>query len=226
VVDDEPTLVQTIAYNLRREGFDVLTANDGQEALRKARDDEPDFIILDLMLPGIDGLEVCRRLRRESNVPILMLTAKDSELDRVVGLELGADDYVVKPFSMRELVARVKAGLRRAQFLQDEAKQVEPPSVMVSGDLRIDLARRQVTLADRVLALKPKEFDLLAYLLQNKGLALTRQQILERVWGYDYLGDSRTVDVHIRWLRAKLDDVSGGAQRITTLRHVGYRFEG
>jgi len=226
VVDDEQTLVKTIAYNLRREGYDVLTAGDGVEALRIAREESPDFIILDLMLPGLDGLEVCRRLRRESTTPILMLTAKDSELDRVVGLELGADDYVTKPFGMRELVARVKAGLRRAQVVQQEALPAEPASVLVSGDLTLDVRRRQASLGERSLSLKPREFDLLAYLMQNRGLALTRQQIVERVWGYDYLGDSRTVDVHIRWLRAKLDEDDQGAHRITTLRHVGYRFEG
>ncbi|MCC7369364.1 MAG: response regulator transcription factor [Chloroflexi bacterium] len=223
VVDDEPTLVDTIRYSLRRDGFDVHVAMDGNEALKLARASMPDLVVLDLMLPGIDGLEVCRQLRRESTVPILMLTAKDDEIDKIVGLEVGADDYMTKPFSMRELLARIRAMLRRSRMTQQAADE-EGPQAVRSGDLEVDPLQRRVTLGERVLQLKPKEFDLLIYLMQHRGQVLTRDQLLEKVWGYTFGGDTRTVDVHIRWLREKVEEDPGSPRRLETVRGVGYRF--
>jgi DNA-binding response OmpR family regulator len=213
VVDDEATLVDTIRYNLRREGYDVHVASDGNE------------VILDLMLPGLDGLEVCRQLRRESTVPILMLTAKDDEVDKIVGLEVGADDYMTKPFSMRELLARVRAMLRRSRMVQ-QASDADGAQAVRSGDLEADPLQRRVVLGERSLQLKPKEFDLLVYLMQQRGRVMTRDQLLEKVWGYTFGGDTRTVDVHIRWLREKIEQDPGTPTRLETVRGVGYRFVG
>jgi DNA-binding response OmpR family regulator len=220
VVDDEPTLVATVKYNLEQEGYQAVTAADGESGLAVARAERPDLIILDLMLPGLGGLEVCRILRREMAVPILMLTAKTEEVDKVVGLELGADDYVTKPFSMRELLARIRALLRRAEAPPAEAK------VLTAGDLQVDLRRREASRQGQPLLLKPKEFDLLAFFLQNRGRAFTREQLLDQVWGYDFAGDTRTVDVHVRWLREKIEDNPAKPTRLLTVRGVGYRFEG
>ena len=221
IVDDEENLTEAIKYNLEQEGFQVSTAADGERGLAMAREVDPDLIILDIMLPSVDGLEVCRTLRRRSDVPILMLTAKAEEIDRVVGLELGADDYVVKPFSMRELVARAKAMLRRAP-----ARQTEGPQVLVDGDLELNLTSHEVILKGDSLDLKPREFDLLALLMGNPSRIYTRNQILDQVWGYDFVGDMRTVDVHVRWLREKIEDDPGAPKRIITVRGVGYRFQG
>ena len=219
LVDDEATLVATLRYNLEREGYRVVTASDGDKALSVARQERPDLMILDLMLPVIDGLEVCRILRRETSVPILMLTARAGEVDKVVGLELGADDYVTKPFSTRELLARVRALLRRTTSASDE-------EVIVSGDLRIDLKRREALLGETALELKPKEMELLIYLMRHRGRAFTREQLLREVWGYDFYGDSRTVDVHVSWLRQKIETEPGKPTRLLTVRGVGYRFDG
>ena len=219
LVDDEATLVATLRYNLEREGYRVVTASDGDKALTVARQERPDLVLLDLMLPGIDGFEVCRILRRETSVPILMLTARAGEVDKVVGLELGADDYVTKPFSTRELLARVRALLRRTTSGSDE-------EVIVSGDLRIDLKRREALLGDTALELKPKEMELLIYLMRHRGRAFTREQLLREVWGYDFYGDSRTVDVHVSWLRQKIESAPGKPTRLLTVRGVGYRFDG
>jgi DNA-binding response OmpR family regulator len=219
LVDDEATLVATLRYNLEREGYRVVTAADGDKALTVARQERPDLMILDLMLPVIDGLEVCRILRRETSVPILMLTARAGEVDKVVGLELGADDYVTKPFSTRELLARVRALLRRTTSASDE-------EVIVSGDLRIDLKRREALLGNTALELKPKEMELLIYLMRHRGRAFTREQLLREVWGYDFYGDSRTVDVHVSWLRQKIEAEPGKPTRLLTVRGVGYRFDG
>ncbi len=219
LVDDEPTLVATLTYNLEREGYRVITAGDGEKALAKARGDKPDIILLDLMLPVVDGLEVCRILRRETKLPILMLTARSEEVDKVVGLELGADDYVTKPFGMRELLARVRALLRRTSGAEDE-------EVITSGDLTFDLKRREVARDGNVLELKPKELDLLLYFVRNRGRAFTREQLLREVWGYDFYGDSRTVDVHVSWLRQKIEAEPHKPVRLVTVRGVGYRFEG
>ena len=221
VVDDEPTLVATLKYNLEREGYQVISASDGESALSTARAGKPDLVVLDVMLPGLDGFEVCRLLRRESNAPILMLTAKGDEVDKVVGLELGADDYVTKPFSMRELVARVRALLRRA-----DAPPAAEREVVSAGDLQVDMRSRQVVLRGAPLAMKPKEYDLLLFFLRNRGKAFTREQLLNQIWGYDFAGDTRTVDVHIRWLREKVEDEPAKPTRLITVRGVGYRFDG
>jgi len=201
IVEDEKILRETLAYNLTNQGFEVVTSGDGNEALEIMRSDPPDLMILDIMLPGLDGFEVCRQARTRSNIPILMLTARDSEIDRVVGLEVGADDYMVKPFSMRELVARVKAMLRRGKFLQEEVQTTIPnpnneSRLLIFGDLSIDLDRREILKQGEVLEVRPKEFELFLYMAQNRGKALSRERILEEVWGWNYVGESRTVDVH------------------------------
>jgi len=236
VVDDEPVLVETIAYNLEQAGYQVLTAADGRSALEAARRETPDLVILDLMLPEMDGLEVCRQLRREhttATIPIMMLTAKGDEIDKVVGLEVGADDYVTKPFGRRELLARVRALLRRADYptagndhtSQETSGEVPRPSrELVAGPLRIDLAGRRVNCRGQDLELQPKQFDLLTYLVRNRGTVLTRDQLLQNVWGYDYVGDTRTVDVHVRWLREKLEEDPANPKLIQTVRGVGYCF--
>ena len=225
VVEDEPNMLFALEYALEQEGYETLTATDGDAGLRIARERRPDIVILDVMLPRLDGFEVCRILRRESNVPILMLTARGEEVDRVVGLELGADDYVTKPFSMRELLARVRNLLRRSAA-QAADGSAEASEVMKSGDLEIDLASHSATLRDEPLSMKPREFSLMALLMANRGRAFTRDQILERLWGHDYIGDSRTVDVHIRWLREKIEPEPSQPRRIVTIRGVGYRFDG
>jgi DNA-binding response OmpR family regulator len=219
LVDDEPTLIATLKYNLEREGYRVLAAGDGEEALSVARAERPELIILDLMLPVMDGLEVCRILRRETSQPILMLTARGEEVDKVVGLELGADDYVTKPFGMRELLARVRALLRRTG-------PSETDETLVTGDLTFDLKRREVRREGKALDLKPKEIDLLLYFARNRGRAFSREQLLREVWGYDFYGDSRTVDVHVSWLRQKIEVEPHRPTRLVTVRGVGYRFEG
>ncbi len=222
VVDDEPHIVELVRYNLEREGFHVTVAYDGQEALQRARTDRPDLIVLDLMLPSVDGLEVCRTLRRESTVPILVLTAKDGELDRVLGLETGADDYVTKPFSPRELVARVRAILRRARP-ESAVGTVQPR--LVAGDLVLDPNTREVFLAGRPVELTTKEFDLLRLLMAHPNRVFTRDALLEHVWGYDYFGGTRTVDMHISRLRDKIEDDPASPTYIVTVRGVGYKFK-
>lgn len=226
VVEDEENLLEALKYNLEREGFAVRTAVDGEAGLELARSLKPDLIVLDLMLPKMDGFELCRVLRRDSDVPILILTARGEEVDRVVGLELGADDYVTKPFSMRELLARVKAMLRRSRMPPEEARLGPFGEVLRAGDLEVDTSSHMVKLSGRPLVMKPREFDLLAFLMRHKGIVMTRDQILERLWGHDYIGDVRTVDVHVRWLRNKIEKDPGNPERIITIRGVGYRFEG
>jgi DNA-binding response OmpR family regulator len=221
VADDEPTLVATLKFNLERESYSVVTAADGEAALEVARETTPDLVVLDLMMPGLNGLEVCRILRKEMHIPILILTARGDETDKVAGLELGADDYVTKPFSMRELTARVRALLRRSEL-------APPPEqdVISMGNLTIDLPKRAVTKDGRNLPLKPKEFELLSFLAKNPGRAFTREQLLNHIWGYDYAGDTRTVDVHVRWLRQKIEIEPDQPTRLITVRGVGYRFDG
>ena len=226
VVEDEENLLEALRYNLEREGYAVNTAIDGEQALLSARDSAPDLVILDVMLPQLDGFEICRILRRRSDVPILMLTARGEEIDRVVGLELGADDYVTKPFSVRELMARVRNLLRRSHRAPSATDDASPADILRSGDLEIDSVSHIVRLNGELLELKPREFDLLALLAKNKARAFTRDQILERLWGHDYYGDSRTVDVHIRWLREKIEPQPSKPVRIVTIRGVGYRFDG
>lgn len=231
VVEDELTLQETLAYNLGRQGYEVETVGDGPAALEAARRIHPDLVILDIMLPGVDGFEVCRILRQEMTTPVLMLTARDDEIDRVVGLEVGADDYMTKPFSMRELLARVKAMLRRMRLMREEFSSgagvsQAPGQILGFGNLEVDLTRREVRLDHKPLALKPKEYELLLFMSQHRGQVLSREFILERVWGWDYIGDSRTVDVHVRWLREKIEIDAAHPQRIVTVRGAGYRFEG
>lgn len=228
IVEDDATLLDVLKYNLLREGYGVLTAVDGVQALEVARSDKPDLVVLDIMLPKLDGLEVCRILRKDMTVPILMLTAKTEEIDKVVGLELGADDYLTKPFSLRELLARIRAMLRRVEMVRQEAlpKQETVPQTIKIADLEIDFARHQVSRSGLALDLSSREFDLLAFLVRNRGQVFSRDHLLEKVWGYDYAGDSRTVDVHIRWLRQKVEDDPAHPRHLLTLRGVGYKFEG
>ncbi len=226
VVEDEETIARAVAYSLEREGYTTFTAKDGAEGLALAKQHTPDLVILDLMLPKIDGLEVCRTLRRETSLPILMLTAKAEEVDKIVGLELGADDYMTKPFSMRELMARVKALLRRVEMDRRAAKVSPGAEPLRSNGLSLDPSTRQVKVQEKSVALRPKEFDLLAFLMRNKAIVFTRDSLLEQVWGYEYAGDSRTVDVHMRWLREKIEESPSEPKRLLTVRGVGYKFEG
>lgn len=228
VVEDEPALQETLSYNLTRQGYVVETAGDGQAALDTARRIQPDLIVLDIMLPILDGFEVCRILRAEMNAPILMLTARDDEIDRVIGLEMGADDYLTKPFSMREFLARIKAHLRRMRMLRAEMDSDPqlPKEILRFSNLTLDLTRREVLLNDQPLQIKPKEIDLLLFLARHRGQVLSRDLILERVWGWEYSGGSRTVDVHVRWLREKIEEDPAKPTRIVTVRGAGYRFEG
>ena len=235
VVEDDNTLLEMLEYNLSRQGYQVVTAKDGRSALTFARQEKPNLIVLDVMLPGIDGFEVCRILRKEFSFPILMLTARTEEVDKIVGLEVGADDYLTKPFSMRELLARVKALLRRVDLIREalnresasSADDLEEPIPLLTFDnLEIDQNRREVRLNDEPLRLKPKEFDLILFLARHQGIALSRDLILERVWGWTYDGNSRTVDVHVRWLREKIEEDPSNARRILTVRGIGYRFDG
>jgi DNA-binding response OmpR family regulator len=215
VVEDEASIASFVALYLKNAGFTVRTATNGGEALAQVNAQLPDLIVLDLMLPDIDGIEVCKRVRQRSDVPILMLTARDEDVDKIIGLEVGADDYLTKPFNPRELVARVKAILRRAA---PERRELES-AVLRHGDLTIDAGRREAKVGDEEIQLAPKEFDLLWELLDHRGLVLTRDQLLERVWGYTFAGDTRTVDVHVRQLRRKLGDASP----IVTVWGVGYK---
>jgi DNA-binding response OmpR family regulator len=221
VVDDEPTQREMLAEALEAEGFTIVTAADGRAALAKFREARPDLILLDLMLPELSGIEVCRIIRAESGVPILMLTAKDSELDKVVGLELGADDYVTKPFSLRELIARVRAQFRRTEQL---AITAGAPSVVDLGAVQVDLAGHRLLRNGVTVPLKPKAFDLLAFLVRNPGQVFTRDQLLEHVWGYDYAGETRTVDVHVHWLRTRIETDPANPEYLHTVRGTGYVF--
>lgn len=224
VVEDDRNLLDTLKYNLRKEGYDVVTAGDGEMALEVARKEKPDLLILDIMLPRLNGFEVCRILRKEMTLPILMLTAKVDETDKIVGLEIGADDYMTKPFSMRELMARVRAMLRRTKMTGPLTSEKISP--MKTGDLEVDVARHKASYAGSTLELSPREFDLLAFLAKNKGLVFSREQLLEKVWGYDFAGDTRTVDVHIRWLRQKIEADASNPRYLVTVRGTGYKLEG
>lgn len=217
VVDDEPAILELVSFNLKKEGYDVITAADGKSALEVFAAEKPDLVVLDLMIPEPDGYEVCKLIRAQSAVPVIMLTARGEEQDRVRGLDLGADDYVVKPFSPRELLARVRAVLRRSPVVQETDR-------LVAGDLVIDSERHQVTIAGELVELTPKEFDLLKMLAENAGRALERDFLLEKVWGYAFAGATRTLDVHIRRLRQKIDDDPQNPRYIETVHGVGYRF--
>ena len=229
IVEDEVVLQETLAYNVKNSGYDVKTARDGLEGLRVARTWKPDLVLLDVMLPKMDGFEVCKTLREETDIPILMLTARSEEIDRVIGFEIGADDYIVKPFSMRELLARVKTRLKAYQRVQTpagEKDEINIPSLVVVGNLTIDQKRHEIRIDNTLVRLKPKEMELLSFLVENRGRALSREVILNQVWGWDYIGGSRTVDVHIRWLRSKIEMDPSKPKRLVTVPGVGYRFEG
>lgn len=224
IIEDEATLLEKLADKLRREGFEVVTATDGEVGLEKVRQEMPELIVLDIMLPGLDGLSICRIVRRDvatAHIPIIMLTARGTEVDKIVGLESGADDYVVKPLALGEFLARVRAVMRRSPG-RPSARQDE----LVSTDLRLNLTGRRVFKGTDEVKLSNKEFDLLAELMRNENVVLSRDLILTKVWGYDYFVDKRTVDVHIRWLREKIEDDPSNPKRIVTVRGVGYRFEG
>lgn len=236
VVEDDQTLLETLEYNLEREGYTIYKADNGRYALNLAQRHKPELVLLDIMLPGMDGFEVCRILRQNLRMPILMLTARADEIDKIVGLEVGADDYLTKPFNMRELLARVKALLRRVELVREEiavergnresAVETSKTAVLTFGNLTIDQSRREIRVDGELVRLKPKEFDLLVFLAQNQGRALSRDLILDRVWEWAYDGDSRTVDVHVRWLREKIEPDPANAQRIITIHGIGYRFDG
>jgi DNA-binding response OmpR family regulator len=225
LVDDEVPLLDTLRINLERQQYQVVTATNGAVAVQVARAERPDLIILDIMLPELDGFEVCRILRGEMATPILMLTAREDQTDKIIGLELGADDYLTKPFHLRELLARVKAMLRRVE-LSRQAAPAPAADELVAGDLVLSVARHRATLRGVELSLRPKEFDLLAHLMRHPGLALSREQLLNAVWGFEHVGDIRTVDVHIRWLREKIETDPSRPRRIETVRNIGYRFTG
>lgn len=226
VVEDDSTLREILQYNLEKEGYNVMLAKDGGQALQQARAGKPDLLLLDLMLPVINGLEVCRILQSEMQLPVIMLTAKVEEVDKVVGLEMGADDYVTKPFSMRELQARIKAVLRRSA--EKKQVQAEQPGerFLQAGKIKIDTARHAVYRDGNIVELNPKEFELLVYLMSNRGQVMSREKILGKVWGYEYIGNDRTVDVHMRWLRQKLEEDAENPQYLVTVRGYGYKFEG
>ncbi len=222
LVDDEPLITDSLSYSLRREGFEVKAVGDGTAALQEVQDFQPDLVVLDIMLPGMSGLEVCRRLRAQSSIPVIMLTARGEEIDRVLGLEVGADDYLAKPFSFRELLARIRSILRRVE-MDRQASQTQPLTV---GKLTLDPVARRAFRGDQELQLSAREFDLLSTLMRNAGRALSRAELLTEVWGNDWVGDSRTLDVHVRWLRLKVEEDPASPRYIQTVRGHGYRFAG
>jgi two-component system response regulator RegX3 len=221
IVEDEESFADPLAFLLRKEGFTTAVAATGQDALEEFDRNGADIVLLDLMLPGMSGTDVCKALRTRSAVPVIMVTARDSEIDKVVGLELGADDYVTKPYSARELIARMRAVLRRGGEGGDDGT----PGVLTAGPVRMDVERHVVSVSGRAVALPLKEFDLLEYLLRNVGRVLTRGQLIDRVWGADYVGDTKTLDVHVKRLRAKIEDDPGAPKHLVTVRGLGYKFE-
>ncbi len=227
LVEDDQSLLEATKYNLLKEGYGVITASDGSHAIALARKETPDLIILDIMLPELDGFEVCRILRKEMTTPILMLTAKSDEVDKIVGLEIGADDYLTKPFSIRELLARIKALLRRSSIsnIGVTLDNIREKPVLTAGDIELNPAAHKVSRKGILIELNPKEFDMLAFFMRNRGHVFTRSHILQTIWGYEYIGDTRTVDVHIRWLRKKIEDDPSNPRLIITVRGVGYKLE-
>lgn len=224
VVEDDRNLLDTLEYNLRREQYHVIKSSNGNEAVEIARKEKPDLLILDIMLPGLNGLEVCRILRKDMTIPVLMLTAKNEEIDKIIGLEIGADDYMTKPFSLRELIARIRAMLRRSERYNMPPEKTE--DILSVGNLEVDTGRHRIILGDKEIEISPKEYELLVFLIRNKGLVFSRDQLLEKVWGYDYSGDTRTVDVHIRWLRQKIETDPSKPEKILTVRGAGYKMAG
>ncbi|WP_419865426.1 response regulator [Candidatus Poriferisodalis sp.] len=227
VVDDEPSFTEALSVGLRREGFEVRTAADGRAALAEISASEPDLVLLDVMLPGMSGLDVCREIRKQSRVPLIMVTARAEEIDAVVGLEVGADDYVAKPYRMRELVARMRAVLRRAsdQSSASQPSELLPQPQLIEGDVVLDIDRHELRVRGELVSLALKEFELLAYLLAHAGRVVTRDSLMQDVWGYDYVGETKTIDVHVKRLRAKIEDDPSSPTRITTIRGLGYRYE-
>ncbi|MDO5030893.1 MAG: response regulator transcription factor [Corynebacterium sp.] len=225
IVEDEAALAEPLAFLLQREGFQVRMAADGQEALTEFSKAEPDIVLLDLMLPGMSGTEVCKNIRLKSSVPVIMVTARDTEIDKVVGLEIGADDYVTKPYSSRELIARIRAVLRRGRHEESEDMEDLYEEVLRGGPVMLDVERHVVTVDDKEVAMPLKEFDLLEYLLRNRGRVLTRGQLIDRVWGSDYVGDTKTLDVHIKRLRSKIERNPSSPEFLVTVRGLGYKFE-
>ena len=222
LVEDEESLAESIRYSLEREGFTVTLAVDGRKAIERFRNDDPDLVILDLMLPELSGLDVCRLIRQESNVPIVMVTAKDSEADKVAGLELGADDYVTKPFSIRELVSRVRAHLRRARMQAPAAAE----EMLNGGPIEMDVAKHEVRVGEGLVAFPPKEFEMLEAFLRRRGLLLTREFLIEEIWGHDYVGDTKTLDVHVKRIRQKIEHDPHDPELLLTVRGLGYKFVG
>ena len=226
IVEDEESLADPLAFLLRKEGFDVILAPDGPTALEEFAKNSVDIVLLDLMLPGMSGTDVCKQLRSTSSVPVIMVTARDSEIDKVVGLELGADDYVTKPYSSRELFARIRAVLRRGQDSASEAPQEEfDEQILEGGRVRMDVERHTVTVDGEAVSMPLKEFDLLEYLLRNAGRVLTRGQLIDRIWGADYVGDTKTLDVHVKRLRSKIEAEPSRPQHLVTVRGLGYKFD-
>lgn len=222
IIEDEENILEAVKYTLTQEGYDVFTSVDGEDGLEKAQEIKPDLVLLDVMLPKMDGFEVCRILRKDLEMPVFMISAKAEEIDRVVGLEIGADDYITKPFSMRELVVRVRNSLRRAAL----NPQVDELEILKFGELEIHLTSHMAVVSGEEVSMKPKEFDLLYLLASHKGRAFTRDQILQRLWDDEYIGDVRTVDVHVRWIREKIEVNPSRPEKLVTIRGVGYRFDG
>lgn len=226
IVEDEESLADPLAFLLRKEGFDVLLAPDGPSALEQFAANHVDIVLLDLMLPGMSGTDVCKQLRATSSVPVIMVTARDSEIDKVVGLELGADDYVTKPYSSRELIARIRAVLRRGNDASSDHGEEEPDEqILEGGRVRMDVERHTVLVVGEPVSMPLKEFDLLEYLLRNSGRVLTRGQLIDRIWGADYVGDTKTLDVHVKRLRSKIEAEPSHPQQLVTVRGLGYKFE-
>lgn len=225
VVDDEPVFIEALTISLEREGFGVIAAADGPAALKAISEKDPDLILLDVMLPGMSGIDVCREIRKSSSVPVIMVTAKGEEIDAVVGLEVGADDYITKPYRLRELIARIRAILRRSDNLPKEDETTSNPEVLVEGAVRLDLERHELSVDGELVSLALREFELLSYLMENSGRVVTRESLMQNVWGWDYIGDTKTIDVHVKRLRSKIESDPSAPLRISTIRGVGYRYE-
>ena len=225
VVDDEPVFIEALTISLEREGFGVIAAADGPAALKAISEKDPDLILLDVMLPGMSGIDVCREIRKSSSVPVIMVTAKGEEIDAVVGLEVGADDYITKPYRLRELIARIRAILRRSEHSPKEDETISNPEVRVEGAVRLDLERHELSVDGELVSLALREFELLSYLMENSGRVVTRESLMQNVWGWDYIGDTKTIDVHVKRLRSKIESDPSAPLRISTIRGVGYRYE-
>ena len=225
VVDDEPVFIEALTISLERAGFGVIAAADGPAALEAISEKDPDLILLDVMLPGMSGIDVCREIRKSSSVPVIMVTAKGEEIDAVVGLEVGADDYITKPYRLRELIARIRAILRRSENLLEKEETTSNPEVLVEGAVRLDLERHELSVDGKLVSLALREFELLCYLMENSGRVVTRDSLMQNVWGWDYIGDTKTIDVHVKRLRSKIESDPAAPLRISTIRGVGYRYE-